>query len=117
MQWKPKTESAAREIPFDVSPRTEMAIESYFDRYDSVQISTTGISRRVDTLAEVAEDVDPSTTYPHCLRATAASHWAARGLNAVALKSMMGWADFSIALNYIEESGERTSKALQAIQS
>ena len=117
MQWKPKTEAAAREIPYAVSPRTEMVIERYFDSYERLQISTTGISRRVDRLADLAEDVDPESTYPHCLRATAASHWAARGLNAVALKSMMGWSDFNIALKYIEESGERTAKALESIQS
>jgi integrase len=117
MQWRPKTEASAREIPYDVSTRTTMAIEEYFDRFDTVQASSTGISRRVNALAETADNVDPGSTYPHCLRATAASHWAARGLNAVALKSMMGWSDFSVALKYIEESGARTAQALDAIQS
>lgn len=113
--WQPKTGNAAREVPFDTSPRAAMALESYFDHYDHFQASQTGVNRRVDRMAHLADGVDAARTYPHCLRATAASTWAARGLGAVALKSLMGWSDFSVALNYIEESGERTAKAMQRI--
>lgn len=114
--WSPKTENAAREIPFDATTRAQLAVEEYFDRFDSFQASRGVVNRRVTRMAEQADGVDPETTYPHCLRATAASYFSARGLDAVALKSFFGWSEFSTALNYIEESGERTAVALRGIR-
>lgn len=115
MMWGPKTESAAREIPIDATTRAEIAIEEYFDRFDGFQSSQTTVNRRVTQMAEEASGLDPATTYPHCLRSTAASFWSARGLNAVNLKALMGWSGFGVALNYIQESGERTARSLRDI--
>lgn len=115
LMWGPKTESAAREIPLDATTRAGLAVEEYFDRYEKVRISQTTINRRVETIAEEATDLDPGSIYPHCLRSTAASFWSARGLSAMNLKSLMGWSDFGVAVNYIEESGERTAQSLRSI--
>lgn len=114
LMWSPKTESSAREIPLTTT-RATIALEDYFERFDEFQISQTGVNRRVERAAELADGLDPADVYPHALRATCASFFAARGLNAVALKSLMGWSDFSVALKYIEDSGERTSQALDSI--
>lgn len=116
LMWGPKTESGAREIPLNATERAAIAVEEFFDHYDAVRISQSTICRRVNTIAEEAVGLDPDTTYPHCLRSTAASHWAARGLNAINLKSLMGWSDFQVALNYIESSGERTAQSLRALR-
>ncbi|QLH77449.1 site-specific integrase [Halosimplex rubrum] len=115
LMWGPKTEHSAREIPLDATERAAIAVEEFFEDYDHVAISQGTIARRVTTIAEEAVGLDPETTYPHCLRATAASYWAARGLNAVNLKSLMGWSDFQVAMNYIEASGERTAQSLRAL--
>jgi len=115
LMWGPKTEHSAREIPLDATERAAIAVEEYFEQYDAVPISQSTIGRRVDWIAEKADGLKPETTYPHCLRATAASYWAAQGLNAVNLKSLMGWSDFQVALNYIENSGERTAQSLRAL--
>ena len=114
--WSPKTAAAAREVPFDADPRAELAVERYFDRFDQYQTSQTGINRRVEKAAEAADELDPDDIYPHCLRSTAATRFAARGLDVIALQAMFGWADLSTAQRYIRRSGENTARAIRDIQ-
>jgi integrase len=114
--WRPKTSAAAREVPFDVSPRAELVIERYFDRFDEFQTSQSGLGRRVKSAAEHADALDPDEIYPHCLRATAATRFASRGLDVIALQAMFGWANLSTAHNYIRRSGENTARAIRDIQ-
>ena len=116
MMWQPKTSAAAREVPFDVDSRAELVIERYFDRFDEFQISQTGVNRRVKRAAEHAEGLEPDEIYPHCLRATAATRFASRGLDVIALQSMFGWANLSTAHNYIRRSGENTARAIRDVQ-
>lgn len=114
--WSPKTDAAAREVPFDASPRAELIVERYFDRFDEFQTSQTGINRRVKRAAERAEGLEPADVKPHGLRATAATRYAARGLNVIALQAMFGWAQLSTAHHYIRRSGENTARAIRDIQ-
>lgn len=112
-RWSPKTASGARELPFDRYVRVGLALEDYFDRYDEFMASQTAVNRRVNRLAEMVEVVDSETTYPHCLRATAATELATE-LDAIGLKQFMGWAGIEVALRYIQESGRRTRRMLRA---
>lgn len=114
--WTPKTDAAAREVPFDASPRAELAIERYFDRFDRFQTSQTGLGRRVKTAAGNALELEPEDVKPHGLRATAATRFAARGLNVIALQAMFGWSQLSTAHHYIRRSGENTARAIRDIQ-
>lgn len=114
--WTPKTDAAAREVPFDASPRAELIVERYFDRFKKFQTSQTGINRRVKKAAEQAKELDPKDVKPHGLRATAATRYAARGLNVIALQAMFGWAQLSTAHHYIRRSGENTARAIRDIQ-
>lgn len=114
--WSPKTDAASREVPFDASPRAELVIERYFDRFDRFQTSQTGLNRRVKKAAAHARELDPGDIKPHGLRATAATRYAARGLNVIALQSMFGWAQLSTAHHYIRRSGENTARAIRDIQ-
>lgn len=114
--WRPKTSAAAREVPFDVSPRAELAIERYFDRFDRFQTSQTGVHRRVTKAAEQADELDADDVYPHCLRATAATRLASKGVNVVALQAMLGWSQFSTAYAYIRRSGENTARAIRDVE-
>lgn len=113
--WSPKTEAAAREIPFDASTRAEICMERFFDVYDGWPRSRQVVNRRVNRVAESTNEVEVEEVYPHCLRATAATRFAARGLDIFALKSMMGWADLQTAKCYISSSGERTAQAIRDI--
>lgn len=116
MMWSPKTEAAAREIPLEASTRAKVIVERYFDRFDEFMASRGIVNRRVDRAANSATDeVESDTTYPHALRATCASHFAASGIDIVSLKSMMGWASYQTAENYLAESGKRTEKALSKL--
>ena len=115
--WSAKTDAAAREVPFDFDPRTELAIERFFDRYEEYPCSRQSINRRIKRAAEEAPELDPDDIYPHCLRATAATAMAARGLDILPMQSMFGWSDISTAQAYIAQSGENTARALHSIHS
>lgn len=117
LAWSPKTQAGSRSIPFDFHPRAEIVVERYFDRFDSFQTSKSGINRRLNKAVEYVDELDESELYPHCLRATAASYHASRGLDAISLQSLMGWADLSTAHRYVRRSGDRTRRALQAAHS
>jgi integrase len=112
LAWLAKTEEAAREVPYDFNPRVSLVIERFFDKYDEYPCSAQSINRRIKKAAELAEELDPSNVYPHCLRATAASYHAGRGLDVIPLQSLMGWAEVSTAHNYVTSSGENTQRAL-----
>jgi integrase len=114
--WSPKTTAAAREVPFDADPRAELFVERYFDRFDRFQASQTAVNRRVTAAAEASREVDAAAISPHGLRATAATHFAARGLDVIALQAMFGWAQLSTAHKYIRRSGENTARAIRDIQ-
>ena len=112
LMWAPKTENAAREVYFDWSPRAELAIENYCDRFDRWMNSQTCINRRLDTALQHAPELDVDTTTPHGLRATAASYLAGRGLSTTALQAHFGWAQASTAERYIKNSPEATHSQL-----
>jgi integrase len=115
--WSPKTVNAARKIPYaEASTRAALAVEDYFTHYDEFEASRGVVNRRVDRMARQTESVDVDEIYPHALRATAASYYAARGLSAMDLKALFGWSQFSTAIAYIEESPERLEDALQQLR-
>jgi len=115
--WSPKTDSAAREVPFDFDPRTTLVVERFFDQFDEFPTSRQSVNRRVKKAAELAPEIDANEIYPHCLRATAATYHAGRGLDVLPLQALFGWADLSTAQNYIQKSGENTARALHMIHS
>ena len=115
-RWKPKTPTSARSIPFDFDDRVAAVIELFFEEFDEYEHSRVSINRRVTRVAEAA-GMDPENVYPHCLRATAAMYHAYRGLPPVALQSMLGWSQLSVARHYIRASGGATRDALMEIHS
>lgn len=115
--WSAKTDSSAREVPFDFDPRASLAIERFFDTYDEWPVSRQGINRRVQKAAELADTLNPDNIYPHCLRATASTFHAGRGLDVLPLKSLFGWVNIGTAQHYIAESGENTARALHMVHS
>lgn len=115
--WRPKTEAAIRGVPFDWSPRAEITLNRFFEEFDSFQHSQTAIGRRVKRGTEHALGLDPERAYPHCLRASAATYLAARGLGPHALCSMLGWANLQTAQVYIARSDKNTQRAVRSIHS
>lgn len=88
--WAAKTEAAAREVPFGWSPRVELCLERFFERYDKWPLSQNVVNRRVNDAADAVDELMTSDIYPHALRATAGTYHAARGLRMLQLKSLMG---------------------------
>lgn len=115
--WSAKTAAASRSVPFDFSPRCEIAIERFFDDHDSWPVSKTVLNRRIKAAAEAARELEPENVTPHGLRATAATYHAGRGLDVLPLQSLMGWANLSTARVYIQSSPENTARALHQIHS
>ena len=113
--WSPKSQNSHRDIPIDANTRARIAMERYFERFDRFQASRGVVNRRVTRAAEAAESVDAESLYPHALRATAASHYVARGIDLIALKAMFGWECLSTGQKYFQDSGERTRRALERL--
>lgn len=113
-RWEPKTSHGARSIPFDWSEQVESVVEAFFDRYDEYPASRVSVNRRVTRAAEAAGH-ENKRIYPHCLRATAATKLAYKGVPAVALQSLFGWAQLSTAQKYVRVSGGATQDALNEV--
>ena len=111
-RWEPKTSNSARAIPFDFDAEVEAAVAAFFERFDRYEHSRASINRRVDRLLDAAE-LPKDTTYPHALRASAATWHSYRGLSAPALQSLFGWANLDTAQKYIRLSGGATADALR----
>ena len=115
-RWKPKTPDSARSIPFTFNDRVAAVIELFFEEFDEYPHSRVSVNRRIDRVAEAA-GMDTDDVYPHCLRATAATHHAYRGVPPVALQSMFGWSQLSVARHSIRMSGGATKDALDEVYS
>lgn len=113
-RWKPKTQQSARTIPFGFSDRVEACLREYFSEHEQYQHCRSSMNRRMDELADAA-GMPQDELYPHCLRATAATYHAFRGLSVAPLQALMGWADMATAKKYIRLSGGATAKALNDV--
>lgn len=111
-RWNPKTSNSARAVPFDFTERVEGVVEAFFDEYDHYASSRASVNRRVDRVLEAAE-YPTEMCFPHALRATAATWHAYRGVDAVPLQALFGWADLATAQKYIRVSGGATQRALR----
>lgn len=115
--WAPKTDAAARGVPFDFSPRVELAVERFFEEFDTWPCSRQSVNRRVSRAAEQADGLGTDDVYPHALRATAATFHAGRGLSVLPLKSMFGWSQLRTAQKYLASSDANTSRAVRSTHS
>lgn len=111
-RWQPKTATSARAVPFGHSERAADIVEEFFFHSDGYEHSRASINRRVDQVLR-ASRYPEDLTYPHALRATAATRHAYSGLSATALQHLFGWAQLSTANTYIRASGARTKAALE----
>lgn len=114
--WVPKTEAAAREVYYGWDPRAAMYIERYFDsdEYTRYEASGSAVNRRVKKAAELG-GLDPEPLHPHCLRATAATFHAARGLSSSALLQYFGWCNMATSEVYISRNSGNTARQLESI--
>jgi len=113
VRWFAKTDAAAREVPYGWDPRVELAIERFFDKGRAGwMLSKTALNRRLNKALKNAEELTIRSTMPHGLRATAASYHAGRGVPALALQSLLGWADMQTARRYIRQSPDNTERVL-----
>lgn len=111
-RYSPKTATSARAVPFGFNDGVREAVEEFFFHYNRYPKARVSINRRVDD-ALIAAGMRKDRTYPHALRATAASWHAYRGVPAVALQALMGWRQLDTATKYIRMSGSATAKALE----
>lgn len=117
MMWQPKTEAAARSVPFDWRARVEIAVERFFEDWDAWPVSQSVLHRRVKKSLRHAHELDEDDTHLHGLRATAATHHAGRGISTLTLQSLMGWAQASTARSYVRASPENTQRELHQANS
>lgn len=115
-RWEPKTEAAARAVPYDFDDEVQGVVEAWFDEHSEVPVSRVTLNRRVDAAAEAA-GLGSDNLYPHALRATAGTYHAYRGLEVAPLTSLMGWENLAVAKKYIRLSGGATARALKEVHS
>lgn len=115
--WQPKTDAAARPIPFHFSARLQVAVESLIQEYGGWPYSFSTLQRRLDAALDCSSSLDRTSTSLHGLRATAASYHASRGLDLAAFRSMFGWEDLETARQYLNIDGAMTRRALSNIHS
>lgn len=113
--WQPKTLSGNRKIPvvYDIFKE---ALNSFYHNNNQLTYSRQwvwgiihNISKEIwksktvfDQKKDGYKTILNRQLYPHALRATAASLWAFKGINATALKSIMGWSNIEIADIYVK---------------
>jgi hypothetical protein len=114
--WRPKTDAASREVPFDWRARVEIAVEQFFEDHDCWPVSRTGLNRRVNRALKNADELTEDSTHCHGLRATAATHLAAAGMPTLSLQSFMGWSQASTARAYVRASPANTQRELKQLQ-
>lgn len=113
--WQPKTDAAARPVPFHFSTRVQAAIELLVSKHGGWPYSFSTLQRRLDAALDNAPFLDTESTSLHGLRATAASYHASRGLDLAAFRSMFGWEDLETARQYLNIDGAMTRRALSNI--
>ncbi|WP_181685834.1 tyrosine-type recombinase/integrase [Halorhabdus salina] len=111
-RWEPKTSNGARTIPFDLTARTQIAVERFAERYDVFPKARVAVNRRVSEAASAA-DLD-ARVYPHALRATAANQMAMNDVSAHSLLALMGWSDIETARAYIKASEENAAREIRS---
>lgn len=117
-QWNAKTDAAARDIYWGFDARVKLHVERFFDKFDEWEWSSNAINRRINKVCKKASaELDSKRIHPHGLRATAATHHAARGLEMHALMQYFGWAQPSTAEVYLSRNGQNTARQLDTIHS
>jgi site-specific recombinase XerD len=115
LYWLPKTEAAARTVPFHFSYRVRVAIDLLITEHGGWPYSFSTLQRRLNTALDLAPRLSRNATSLHGLRATAASYHASRGLDLAALRAMFGWEDITTARQYLNVDGAMTRRALDNI--
>lgn len=113
--WQPKTPSGVRKIPivYDIFQNEVIRFYTNKDKLGRTRYGVWNIINRLsdniwgskevfNSKKDKHERVLNRKLYPHALRATAASLWALKGINATALKSIMGWSNIEIADIYVK---------------
>lgn len=103
--WRPKRKASHRSLPIYKHTETWEAVKIFFERHptiEDVQVSERAVHKLVVKVADRAGL--QAKVFPHALRATAATQFAAMGANELQLCSLMGWHDLRSAAPYLQGS-------------
>lgn len=112
--WEPKTLDGARKIPilydvfrneltkfYAINKRLDYSRQWAWTQIKELSMFAWGYNDLPSMNKKGVYRVPKRDLYPHAIRATAASLWAMRGINATALKEIMGWSSIEIADIYV----------------
>ena len=109
-KWEPKTFAGIREIPI-VYDEFEDILKRFFTRYGEVGITRVRVWQIVTAVADrCGIRTKIRDVYPHCIRATCASLWAAKKVSPATMCKLMGWSNISSADPYITINKEIANK-------
>lgn len=113
--WKPKTDAAVRDIPFDFSSRVEVSIRLLIEEHGGWPHSFSTLQRRIKDAADAAPGLDEWSAKTHALRGTAATYHAGNGVEKEPLKALMGWRSDQVHTKYLAVNGAMTQRALRKV--
>ena len=112
--WQPKTADGARKIPilydsfrnelinfYITNKRLDYSRQWAWKQIKEISMDIWGFDELPSKNEKGVYRIPKRDLYPHAMRATAASLWAMRGINATALKEIMGWSSIEIADIYV----------------
>lgn len=100
-EFTPKTDYGYRRIPYGrAPPELVRAIDDYLTDHEGLYVSRQAVWRLVKRwLVDAGMAYDRS--FPHALRATAATRLADEGQDVFAIMGVLGWRNFNVASRYI----------------
>jgi len=108
--WQPKTNAGTRSLYYGFDSEYEKILKDFFSKYDTWPYTTSSGNTRVKKMLKLAGLGDH---VPHDLRKTAATEYAAHGINEYTLMEIMGWDDSKVARKYIRLAGIRGENAVK----
>jgi len=114
-RWEPKNEAGNRTIWFGWNDELVELIDEFLYRFNEYPHSRASVNRRITTIAEECDMVDPEDVYPHALRAHAAKNLAKDGMRVFQLKEFFGWSDVGGAMDYVEMASGDVKSELKRV--
>lgn len=126
--WRPKTKDGERKIPITYDIFRDY-LTKFYSEHEKLYRSRNWIWGQINRLTKEIwgehDEINPRTSkttlvpnrplYPHALRATTATLWSVSGMNATALKEIMGWSSIEIAEIYVQSDELQALKSAQDI--
>ena len=115
LYWRPKRRASIRSIPFNFDSDIEVTVKQIMTKYKKCPFNNPqSIDDHLWKLKKIA-GLKHKHIHPQALRSTAATRFAYDGVDAMTLKTIMGWEDIETAISYLASCGSMAQKAFNRV--